>query len=155
MKSPIWLLPIAFLTACGDNAAQISTTDPESGETTTIRAATSEEEGIAPPDNLPAFAPIYPNAKIESTIKTGKDNQGMVTFSVNAKAGDIIAFYKEKGEAAGLTTITEGNASGSRMLMMAPADNPNDMAMQLTVFPRDDDGVVQQASLIYAGKATQ
>lgn len=158
MKHALYVIPLslALLTACGgDGAAEFDVKDSDSGETTTIRAATDEDEGIAPPENLPAFAPIYPDAKIESTLSnTGTEGQGMVMFSVKAKASDIITFYKEKGEAAALKVKAEGNTNGSRMLLMAPADNNNGVAMHLTVMPRDDGSELQQVSLIYASTVT-
>lgn len=158
MKKSAYLIPLslALLTACGgDGATEIDVKDSDSGETTSIRAATDDDEGIAPPENLPAFAPIYPGAKVESTISnTGTEGQGMVMFSVKAKASDIIAFYKEKGEAAALTTTTEANTNGSRMLLMAPSDNENAVGLHLTVMPRDDGSELQQVSLIYASANT-
>ena len=158
MKHAVYAIPfaLALLTACGgDGTAEIDVKNPDGGETTTIRAATDEDEGIAPPENLPAHAAIYPDAKIESTISNaGKEGTGMVSFSVEAKPADIIAFYKKAGESNGLKTVTEANMNWSRMLMMSPTGDSQTAGLQVTVAPSGDDPARQTVALIYTSIVT-
>lgn len=158
MKHACFIVPfsLVLLTACGgDGAAEIDVKNPDSGETTTIRAATDEDEGIAAPENLPAHAAIYPDAKIESTINNlGQDGAGMVTFSVVAKQADIINFYKEKGTANGLKTVTEANMGESRMLLMSPNGDGQKTGLQVTVAQSGDDPARQTVALIYTSNVT-
>jgi len=74
--------------------------------------------------DLPPFAPLYPGAKVISSV-TGADKNGSrgseVTFTTSAAPGDVIAFYKQRADGAGLTqtmNMQEGNA----MMMAASKD---------------------------------
>jgi hypothetical protein len=63
---------------------------------------------------MPDFAPLYPGAKVLSSV-TGSGNGGgaMVIFTAAAAPADIIAFYKQKTAAAGMSetlNASEGNA---------------------------------------------
>jgi hypothetical protein len=69
---------------------------------------------------MPSFAPLYPGATIESSIAglTSEDKKadgGAVTYSVKATPQEIVAFYKEKAKAAGLTPKMETNMGSSAM----------------------------------------
>lgn len=140
-----------LLTACGGKNTEEGTTitvpGGEGGESATVRFG-GEDNGIAPPDNLPAFAPIYPGALIQSAV-TGAEGEakGMVSFLTDAKLADVLAFYKDKGKAAGLSVKAEAAMGPGRLLAMGGAGN--DAAMQITATPGDDGKVM--VALVFDG----
>lgn len=69
---------------------------------------------------MPSFAPLYPGATIESSIggltsEDKKANGGAVTYTVKATPAEVVAFYKQKAEAAGLKRLMETNMGTSAM----------------------------------------
>lgn len=155
MKQMMVLVTTGLLVAaCGGdkNAAEgNSITIGEGGETASVRVGGSEDNGIAPPANLPDFAPIYPGATIQSAI-TGNEGEakGMVTMLTDAKMADIIAFYRDKGKAAGMTVSSEAAMGEARMLTMNRSGAGEDPGLQISVAPMDDVGK-SLISLIYDG----
>jgi hypothetical protein len=150
MKHVIILTGALLLAACGggDNKEQGITRTVEDGDgnSATIRYG-GGDDGIAPPDNLPAFAPIYPGAMIQSAV-TGNEGEakGMVSFLTSAKMADVVAFYREKGKAAGLSVKGEVAMGEGRMLALG---GEGDKGMQITVAPSDEGRVM--VSVVYDG----
>ncbi|WP_027442471.1 hypothetical protein [Erythrobacter cryptus] len=140
-----------LLAACGDNTNETTITDSESGESLTLRTADDPDEGIAPPADLPAFAPIYPGGVITASV-TGKpgEAQGMVAFTTADSADEVIAFYRERGKAAGLSEQGEMNMSGTRILSMGAGDAAA-AAMQVTVSPLDEESR-RMVQIVYAAQ---
>jgi len=73
--------------------------------------------------NMPDFAPLYPGAKVTSSVSgTNTNSNGgsgaMVTFTVPASQSDVIAFYKQKAGAAGLGE-TMNMDQGNTMMFVA------------------------------------
>lgn len=131
----------------GDDGVTATVTDKDGNEAT-VRYG-GGEEGIAVPENLPAFAPLYPQARIMSAV-TGAEGEakGMVVFRTTASMADVISFYRDKAKAAGLKVEGEVQMGGGRMLALT--DKPSGRALQLTVNPDADEGGVM-VSLAYDG----
>jgi hypothetical protein len=141
-----------LLASCGgkntDEGQKVTVADGEGG-TATVNFG-GDENGIAAPENLPAFAPVYPGAVIQSAV-TGNEGEakGMVSFITDAKQAEVLAFYKDKGKAAGMSVKAEVAMGTGRMLAMgAEGESP---AMQITATPGDD-GKVQVAVVYDGGK---
>lgn len=64
---------------------------------------------------LPAYLPMYPGGEVKSSVfGNAKDgNSGMVMFHTKAAAADIIAFYKGKAKAAGMSDAMDMNSGGT------------------------------------------
>ncbi len=153
MKHVLGVTTALLLAACGGGKEQgvTHTVDDGEGNSATIRFG-GDEDGIAAPENLPAFAPVYPGAVIQSAM-TGNEGEakGMVTFLTNAKMAEVLAFYKDKGKAAGLGVKAEVAMGAGRMLAMG-ADGNRD-ALQITATPSDE-GRVMVAVVYDGGKAS-
>lgn len=147
MKQITALALIAALTACGDGGAAVTLEDGSG-----VRTSTSGK-GLAAPDNLPPFAPLFKGAKVDNTVLNAKEpHKGVVAYTVEAKADDVIAFYRAKGEAGGLKAAQEMNTSGSRMLVMArTALGGEDVGMQVNVMPSLQSDRHVTVTLVYSG----
>jgi hypothetical protein len=141
-----------LLLACGgkDEGEKVTVSDGEGGSAT-VRYG-GDENGISAPENLPAFAPVYPGAMIQSAV-TGdaSEAKGMVTFLTEAKQAEVLAFYKEKAAAAGLKVKAEVAMGPGRMLALTREGGANE-AMQITTTPGED-GKLMVAVVYDGGKA--
>lgn len=66
---------------------------------------------------VPQFAAVYPNAEIEGDPLTAAGPAGpggVVTFLTDAQPETVIAFYRERAEAAGLATMMSLNQGEAR-----------------------------------------
>jgi hypothetical protein len=134
MRHAAALAALALLAACSD-ASEQTIIDSESGESVTLRTANDTDSGIAPPDNLPAFAPVYPGAVVTASVTGNPDEpKGMVAFTTADSEDAVIAFYRDKAKAAGLAEQTEMNMSGTRILSMG-SGNTSDAGLQVTISP--------------------
>lgn len=154
MKQAMILMTAGLLVAaCGGSESRdqgvTHTVDAGDGNSATVRYG-GGEDGIAPPENLPAFAAIYPGAMIQSAV-TGNEGEakGMVTYLTQAKMAEVIEFYREKGKAAGMSVAAEAAMGEGRMLAMK-RDGSNDVGLQVTVAPPGDDGRTM-VSMVYDG----
>ncbi|MGD0142308.1 MAG: hypothetical protein ABSC92_04045 [Rhizomicrobium sp.] len=86
---------------------------------------------------MPAFAPLYPGAKVTSSI-VGSNNNGtkgaQVSFTVAASPSDVIAFYKKNIDAAGLPQ-TLNATEGDSMMLVAGKDKKS---VAVTVTKQDN-----------------
>ncbi len=69
--------------------------------------------------NMPDFAPLYPGAKVTSSISGDNSRDGttgaMVMFTVTAAPSNVIAFYKQKADAAGLPQTMSADVNNTVM----------------------------------------
>lgn len=155
MKRMLFLMFAGLLVAaCGGGGESTDqgvtqTVDAGDGNSATVRYG-GGDDGIAPPENLPDFAAIYPGAMIQSAV-TGNEGEakGMVTYLTKAKMNEVIEFYRAKGKAAGMSVAAEAAMGEGRMLAMKRGDS-NDIGLQITVAPPGDDGRTM-VSMVYAG----
>ena len=62
----------------------------------------------APIDGAPAFAALYPGAQADgpATVANGPTGPGgLITFTTDADPDAVVAFYKQRAEAAGLAPV--------------------------------------------------
>jgi hypothetical protein len=93
------------LAACDRNGGTAAST-PEA----VVAAANAKAVSLMPP-----FAPLFPGARVQSSIGTGTGPTaaGTVSFSTNAAVDDVIAFYRGKATAAGMEETPDFGEAGT------------------------------------------
>lgn len=157
MKAAIIGITAALLlAACGGkneaDGTAITMKSDETGNTATLRYGDGED-GIAPPANLPAFAPVFPGAAIQSAISGNEgEAKGMIMMLAKAKTGEVLEFYRQKGKDAGLQVKGEMAMGPSRILAMGPKDG-GDGALQITATPSGEEPGSTMITVNYDGGA--
>lgn len=125
-------------------------TNPDTGE----RVRLETGSGAGAPANMPAFAPLYPGARIESTIagtgsaQGGSNLGGMVTFRVSDRPEQVAAFYRSSLDRSGLTERNEANLNGVLVLTGGHPDD-SDRGLQVSIAPNTD-GPGSFVTLVYS-----
>lgn len=138
-----------ILAGCGDRRSH-TVTDPDTGERVTVESGT----GARAPTNMPDFAPLYPGARIESSMagtssgESGAKRGGMVTFRVNAGAEQVAAFYRQALDRSDLSERNEVNMNGVLMVTGNAPDNP-DRGLQVSI-ASNTDGPGSFVTLVYS-----
>lgn len=102
------------------------------------------------PTNLPAYAPLYANAKILSSMTNEKAGSGgIVSFVVPDKPETVIAFYEKTAAANKLTTKTTipGDANNPTTAMLGEPGTQR--ALTVAAGPTDDGSPGTKVSLTY------
>ena len=97
---------------------------------------------------MPDFAPLYPVAKVTSSVVANNPNGtkgAQVAFSVAAAPSDVIAFYKKSVDAASLPQ-TMNMTQGDTMMLMAGKDKKS---VAVTV---NKQGNVSQVMVIWSSE---
>jgi outer membrane murein-binding lipoprotein Lpp len=159
MKRMLWAATITaaiVMTGCDSNAkkddAAVEAT-PTDGAT---EATTAAGPAVAPPattaepaaPDAPAFAVIYPGGQPKSAAISAQGPAGpggMLDFTTDATPDEVVAFYRQRAEAAGLKPINSLNRGearaysagdgGTRLLtvVVTPVDGaPNDVQLSWT-----------------------
>ncbi|WP_298290225.1 hypothetical protein [Novosphingobium sp.] len=154
MRLLIPMLSIALATSgCGSNTAEQTIENRETGEKVTVSTSV-DGGGIALPDNLPAFAAVYPGAKIITVAsKPGATAEGLLAYSVKAQPQAVIDHYRKQGEAAGMAVVTEMATGEARMLAMGKGE-ASSPAMQITTSPSGEDDGSLQVTVTYSAPAS-
>lgn len=79
--------------------------------------AVSAPVGAASIDGAPAFAALYPGAQAAgpATVATGPTGPGgLITFTTEAAPEAVVAFYRQRAEAAGLAPVMAMNQGEAR-----------------------------------------
>jgi hypothetical protein len=129
------LLAALALAACGksdkdsshvvisgkDGDVTITSNGTSNGEHVTMKGADGKSTveinagGMGANVKLPDFVPLYPGAKVQSSV-TGTGNGGSggtYVFDTSAAPADVVAFYKAKSTAAGFAeTLNIANGQG-------------------------------------------
>jgi len=95
--------------------AMPGTTVSPSVSATSVPSAAND--ALTPVDSLPAFAAVYPDAEVEGEplMAMGEAGPGgVVTFVTEAEPDAVIAFYRQRAEAAGLATMMSMNQGEAR-----------------------------------------
>lgn len=156
-KTTCAILTLALtLAACGDSSAEPGMGDGGASVTladgTKVAAATSAA-GLAPPANLPAFAPVYPGATIDNvTLNDRAPHKGILSFTAKATVEDVARFYKQQGQQSGLELKQDVESSGSQTIMLAKPGNPGeDIGVQVSIGPSMQGQGQVVTVLTYAG----
>lgn len=94
----------------------------------------------------PAFALLYPGATVTSpaTIAYGPDGPGaMISFTTPASPEDVIAFYRQHAEAAGLMSVNSMNRGTARAYGAAAGDGGGSLLHVVADAPGDGQTHVQ------------
>ena len=97
--------------------------------------------GTAPAaaDGPPSFAVVYPGAQVDGQpLAAGGEAGpgGLVTFTTNASPDDVVAFYRERAEKAGLRSVA-GMNQGETRAYGAAADAVNGASLQVVATPTE------------------
>lgn len=90
-------------------------------------------------DGAPAFAALYPGAQVDGQplLAGGEAGAGgLVTFTTDASPDQVVAFYRERAEAAGLRSVT-GMNQGEARAYGAAGDQANGPSLQVVAAPTD------------------
>lgn len=148
---------IALLAACGEAPVDVNMADGSADVRTADGTAISNDvtgKGLAPPDNLPAFAPIYPGGTVQQVMVNDRSpGNGVVSFRAKASMDEVARFYLAKGTAAGLELKTDDTPSPTtRTVIFAKSQAPGkDVGFQANIlqnFPEDGSLTV---ALTYVG----
>lgn len=105
-------------------------------------AAPAVVGGAAPAaaaDGAPSFAVLYPGAQVEGQpLAAGGEAGpgGLVTFTTSASPDDVVAFYRERAEKAGLRSVA-GMNQGDTRAYGAAADATNGASLQVVATPTE------------------
>ncbi|MBA4805287.1 MAG: hypothetical protein H2038_11595 [Brevundimonas sp.] len=106
--------------AAADAATETAATPPPADPGRAAPAAGAEvAAGPALPaaPGAPAFAVVYPGGVAKSGAVSGQSPAGpggMLEFTTEATPDEVVAFYRQRAEAAGLKSITSLNRDGAR-----------------------------------------
>lgn len=128
----VFSLSVLSLAGCGrDDAPKVKTgTDANGTQSVTVTDGKGTQvtmTGAGGSANMPAFAPLFPGASVESTVTT-PDKGGMVAFKTSASREDVIDFYKKSAAAAGMKdnlNMSTGDAISYSATSQSPAHNLN------------------------------
>ncbi|HEY0599147.1 hypothetical protein [Brevundimonas sp.] len=119
-----------ILAGCGEPSPVEEDAEPAAAADTAAAPAAEAAARIAPTppsggagavpaaDGAPPFAVIYPGGVPQepATVAQGSDGPGgIVAFTTQASPAEVIAFYRQRAEAAGLksiNTMNRGNSMG-------------------------------------------
>lgn len=158
-----WVLAAAcgvLLTACGSgDEGTIETEDGEvaydidqSGESVdaTFTGPDGEvaqiQSGPGADVALPDGFSVYPGADVVSstTVNAGDGEGAMVLMSAPASADEVIAFYRQQAETAGITISGDMNANGNRVI---GGESEDGLALSVSASPGADGATTVQLSV--------
>ncbi|HTP76153.1 MAG TPA: hypothetical protein VMJ73_04165 [Rhizomicrobium sp.] len=139
-------LSVAGLSGCGrndDTPRVVTKTESNGTQSVTVtdnKGATVTVAGAGASANMPAYAPLYPGASVETTV-TAPGKGGMVAFKTSAAPDAVIAFYKKSVSGAGFKD-TLNMTSGDTMTYSA-TDEKGVHALNVVASKGDDGTQVQ------------
>jgi hypothetical protein len=119
------------LAACGESSTTttlaqgeaVTTKASNDGSLTTVTGANGDKaqfsSGAAIAAQLPATMPVYPGAKVTTSVSGSNATQKTVSvaFETNASIADVIDFYKKRAAAIGLGDVLSSTESGTTTFM--------------------------------------
>ena len=136
-----YILPLvcaAALAGCDRHTEERTVTIPGNGGAMTVSGNgqnytvtdASGKESVTVNSNgvnaavLPGFVPMYPGAKIDSSVvgMGDKGTGGTVIIETSAPVGDVIAFYKRKTSGSGFTETMNMASAGTTMFTTTSGD---------------------------------
>jgi hypothetical protein len=109
--------------AIASEEAVAGTAAPAAPEASAPAAATLAAMPAAP--GAPVFAVVYPGGTVSSpaTVAQGPDGPGgILSFTTDAAPETVIAFYRQRAEAAGLASVSAMNQGEARAYGAAAED---------------------------------
>lgn len=116
------------LAGCGDRSKTEETPPTAEAPAIAEKTAPAETPAETPPavetaeatpaaPGAPTYAALYPGAALDqpATTAAGPDGEGgLVTFRTPATPDEVVAFYRDRAEQAGLTTVMGMNQGDAR-----------------------------------------
>ena len=140
---------ILSLAACGQ-APEAETAEADAATAAPAEAAPTPAATLAPAQpaapGAPAFAVLYPGARVDGapTLADGASGPGgVLAFTVDATPDAVIAFYKQRAEAAGLASVM-GMDQGETRAYGAAGPEATDAALQVVASPAEGGGASVQ-----------
>ena len=130
--------PPAQPSAKAETAAPTMPSEPAAGNAAPVDAPAP----AAAAGPTPAFAPLYPGARIDGAPLTANGAAGpggLVTFTTDASPDEVVAFYRQRAEAAGLKSVT-GMNQGEARAYGAAGDTADGPSLQVVAAPSPDGG---------------
>lgn len=90
-------------------------------------------------DGAPSFAVLYPGAQVDGQPLAAGGESGpgsLVTFTTTASPDEVVAFYRERAEKAGLRSVA-GMNQGETRAYGAAADAVNGASLQVVATPTE------------------
>ena len=130
-----------------DGSGNSITTSKDGDGHMTITGANGEkvEFGTGSSAKLPADIPLYPGAKVTASFSgQGKDGSGgMVSFTTTDTPDAVVAFYKQKAEAAGMAQTMNMDMNGTKSYVAANDKDKRSLAITAT---KGSDGTTGQVT---------
>lgn len=117
---------------------------PENPPAEAVAAAPAADASVstdaAPIEGAPVFAALYPGAQADApaTVASGPTGPGgLVTFTTDAAPEAVVAFYRQRAEAAGLSPVMAMN-QGEARAYGAAARKADGASLQVVASPGED-----------------
>lgn len=126
--------PAKEAATAGDVAAEVSAPAAETVAGTTATPPAGAAGALPAADGAPAFAVIYPGAELKgpATVAQGPAGPGgIVQFTTDADPEAVIAFYRQRAEAAGLKQINSMNRGDAQAYSAGDGANGRGQLMQV------------------------
>lgn len=138
-------LAVLGLAACKPPAeieAQAPADAPSAEASATVEAPTAASPEAAAGE--PAFAAAYPDAALTAPVTRAEGpagHGGVVQFTTQDAPDDVVGFYKQRAEAAGLVSISTLSQGGARGYKAASDDGVS--SVEVVATPIDGATAVQ------------
>jgi hypothetical protein len=147
LAAAAWMA-ILVTTGCGQSPADTATADqpadggamaaPDAAVPAAATAASAADSPAAP--GAPAFAVVYPGGSTSGPAVTarGPDGPGgILSFTTDAAPDAVIDFYRNRAEAAGLTSVMAMNTGDARAYGAAATDGSGKL-LRVVATPIED-----------------
>lgn len=131
MRKIFWASAAALLLAgCGGSDAEVPV-DTGDGEQVLVRSGERASGGL--PDGFS----LYPDATIVTStqVKSSDGSGTLIVMTTDASPVEVIAFYRDQAEAAGVTIANEANMNG---MMLIGGEDPDGVAFTASASPGGD-----------------
>ncbi len=144
---------VAKITSKSDGGTETATFTSNNGASgaTTVTSA-SNAAGMTPPADLPAWAPLYPGARVVAAMSGSGTNGGgtgkIVSIRSNDPVAKVAAFYDARLAAAGIKPAMATDQPDS-VLRMIQSPKGGDEKGAMLMIGKADDGNGSQITLTY------
>lgn len=154
MRAAAALAAAMAMTGCGQAAADKAPSADAGAEAVDTSAVIAAPDARAPsaatpvapaarpaaPD-APVFAVVYPGGSVDGPATMAQSPAGpggILTFTTDASPDTVVAFYRQRAEAAGLTTIASMSQSGASAYSAGDGAAGQGKLLSVVATPVDD-----------------
>lgn len=105
------------------------------------RATPAAPAALPAAPGAPAFAVLYPGGSVDGPATMAQSPAGpggILTFTTDASPDTVVAFYRQRAEAAGLTTIASMSQSGASAYSAGDGAAGQGKLLSVVATPVDD-----------------